>query len=80
MAYYYNPNFEASPETNSGPYTFKHGLIQTTDDNDDVVGQILQNFYGCEKVEKAKVKEIMTKYKTTAAPAAEASAEAEATK
>lgn len=84
MSYYYNPNFEASPSTQSGPYEFKHGIIKASDDGDAVVGHILTNFYGCTKISKEEAVEILKKQKAqnaadvaeTAAEAAKAAAEA----
>lgn len=67
MAFYYNENFKGVQNVQSGPYTFKYGLIQTSEQNDATVGPILVNFYGCKKVKAETATKILKQHQPESA-------------
>lgn len=67
MSYYLNRHFAASAVTTSGPYTFKFGLISTTEENDKELSHILKTYYGCEQVTKTEAEAIIKKGKAAQA-------------
>ena len=67
MSYYLNRHFAAAAVTTSGPYTFKFGLISTSEENDKELSHILTTYYSCEKVSKADAEAILKKGKAAQA-------------
>lgn len=78
MNIYKNENFAHNELTQSGPYTFKNGLIQIGDDADETVGHVLTTYYGCRKLEADEIKALVKERKTAAAAEAKAQLQADA--
>lgn len=62
MAIYYCKPKAPNAISTSGPYTFRHGLIETTEANDKVVGRILKQYYGGIEVNNEMAQKVLEKY------------------
>lgn len=50
MPKYINKNYKDRESMSLGPYTAVNGVVETTPENDKIVGKILTTYYGFEKI------------------------------